>query len=135
MINKQLLESDISLQKEIRLSYIQYQTGAPQTRDLRHVKHCFDALRQDILCDADDTPRYTGFQPSHSTGLMQDRKCRDWGQLEEWAKANTGCWRHLPETGPDFHLVEQYKFCPQDSPYAAKVAEVFGSNFGARDNA
>ena len=99
------MKANISVQKEIRLSYVQYQSGTPQTRDLRHIKRCFDALRQDILCNADDTPRYSGFQPSHSTGLMQDHQCRDWSQLEEWAKANTGCWRHLPETGPDFHLI------------------------------
>lgn len=73
--------ADVVTQKEIRRSYVRYQNGMPQTGDLGHVRHCFDALRQDILCNADDTPRYSGFQPQDSTGLMQDHQCRteiDW---------------------------------------------------------
>ena len=116
--------------KEIRISYNRFRDGLPQNLDVSHILHCFDSLRQDIICNADDVPRYSGFQPSGSTGRGQKHQCRDWNQLEEWANANTACWRYIQDSSPDFHLIEQYKFCPPGSPYAAKVAEVFGSNFG-----
>lgn len=73
------------------------------------------------MCDADDTPRYSGFQPSSSTGLGQVRMCRDWNALEKWAmdEERSGCWRDIPgEDGVDgFRELERYRFCPEGSPY------------------
>lgn len=86
-----------------------------------HVQHCLLVLRDEVMCNADDTPRYTGYQPSKSSALGQVRMCRDWGALEEWAmdKERVGCWRHVPgEEGVDgFSNLDRYRFCPESSPY------------------
>ena len=124
----QLRQKLMAKQKKIRQSYVEYQRGAPQSGDLEHVTHCFQALLEDIRCHADDTPRYSGFQPSLSTGLGQKYQCRDWHQLEEWAKSNNACWRYTDHSRPGHHVVEDFTYCPKDSPYASKVAEIFGSN-------
>ena len=87
----------------------------PQTGDLQPIKHYLDALRQEIICNTVVTPRHSGFQPDRAIGP------------EEWAKTTIACWRNLREAGPGFHLLEKYKFFPQDSPYAAETAEVFCS--------
>lgn len=92
---------------------------------IEHMFHCLDALRQDIQCYADDTPRFT--DESHLSGIGQIRQCRSWSKLEEWARARPACWRF---TGSQLHMnmsvEDRYRFCPEDSPYAAKVKEVFG---------
>ncbi|KAL4887397.1 hypothetical protein BJY04DRAFT_212434 [Aspergillus karnatakaensis] len=40
----------------------------PQRIAFRHVLHYLDQLRQDVLCHADDTPRYAGFQTGNPPG-------------------------------------------------------------------
>lgn len=90
-----------------------------------HSFHCVDSLRQDTLCDADDTPRFSGgTQPGSSTGAGQLKKCRDWGKLEAWAKSKSACYRYLAhkvDNGLDRH-----KFCPEGSPYTDKIEKLFG---------
>ncbi|KAL4953181.1 hypothetical protein BDW69DRAFT_195030 [Aspergillus filifer] len=58
---------------------------------LRHINHCYDALRQSIQCRADDTPLYIPYR-SKRTGDGQLRRCRDWDALTVWAKRHTACW-------------------------------------------
>ena len=71
------------------------------------------------MCDADDTPRYTGFQPNQKSGLGQVRMCRDWTQLEAFADNHHACWRHVGEIHEDgFRELDRYRFCPEGSPYA-----------------
>lgn len=70
------------------------------------------------MCDADDTPRYTGFQPNQKSGLGQVRMCRDFSRLEEWADENTACWRHIGDIYEDgFRELDRYRFCPEGSQY------------------
>ncbi|KAI0015521.1 hypothetical protein F4780DRAFT_786689 [Xylariomycetidae sp. FL0641] len=77
---------------------------------LVHVLHCLDQLRQDVICNADDTPRYAGFQDPPGTGSGQVRMCRDWGKLERWALEHTACFKHEDEVpGP---MIERFKSCP-----------------------
>ena len=45
--------------------------------------HCLGQLCQDGICNADDTPRYAGFQSSSETGTDQVRLRKDWEQLEQ----------------------------------------------------
>ena len=83
-----------------------------QTHHEMHVDHCLTHLREDILCNADDTPRYTGghFKIAGS-GQGQLRLCRDWSKLDDWARQHSACYR-----GPDlFEGEEEYKFCPDGS--------------------
>jgi hypothetical protein len=51
-----------------------------------HVAHCFDYLRQGILCSADST-----IEPGVDTvngflGAGFPRQCRDFGELQDWAE-------------------------------------------------
>jgi len=86
-----------------------------------HTQHCLMVLREEVMCNADDTPRYTGFQPGTKSGIGQVRMCKDWGRLEEWAQEKTACWKHVgSDTEPGFRELDRYRFCPDDSPYRQK---------------
>lgn len=82
----------------------------PQRIALSHIQHCLDQLRQDVICNADDTPRYAGFQEPPGTGAGQVRMCKDWKKLEAWAKERTACFKHEDETPG--RLIDRFKFCP-----------------------
>lgn len=113
--------------KTIRNGVLEFDRGIERSEPTAHLLHCLDALRQDVLCYADDTPRYTGLQPEGRSGTGQIRQCRDWKQLEAWAQAHTACWRYIRPHDPEFDSLERHKFCPDGSPYIARVKEVFGN--------
>lgn len=96
--------------------------GVPNHIAFSHALHCLDQLRQDVICNADDTPRYAGFQSPPGTGAGQVRMCRDWSALEKWALKHTACFKHKDEVpGP---MIERFKFCPDGRvlwPTAAAV--------------
>lgn len=101
-----------------------YRLKQPQTEDFEHALHCLDALRQDVVCDADDTPRWTGFAEMVS-GPGQFRQCKEWGRLQAWARQNNACHRHIKlKEGEE--AIEMYKYCPEGSPYTEQVKEYFG---------
>jgi hypothetical protein len=111
----QLPPTDWNGQKTIRTYIRQVDQGLPTDQPAHHMLHCLDALRQDVECYADDTPRYTGFQGQGRSGTGQVRQCRDWGRLEAWAQQHTACWHYLPELEKDGKTsLEEFKFCPQD---------------------
>ena len=93
----------------------------PQSVHFRHVSHCLDGLRQDIVCNADDTPRYTG--PSMvpgttgpTSGLGQVRMCRSWDKLETWAKEHSACYQFEPGSLQTKHIdLDFFKYCPDGS--------------------
>ncbi|MCJ1377244.1 hypothetical protein MMC17_000336 [Xylographa soralifera] len=109
--------------KVIALTLDELRRGKPIRRPFKHSVHCLDALRQDVLCDADDTPRWTGSGDGMS-GVGQVRHCKDWSRLEAWAESYTACHRHIHLNHGD-DMLERYKFCPKDSPYAAKIKAHF----------
>lgn len=96
--------------RTIYRSIIDYHYQRPQRIALVHILHCLDELRQDVICNADDTPRYAGFQDPPGTGQGQVKMCREWNKLEQWALKNTACFQHEDET-PD-RMVNRFKFCP-----------------------
>lgn len=55
-----------------------------------HASHCFDAIRQHVMCVADDTPLYTWGQSIAGDGQL--RKCRNWDKLRDWAGENSACY-------------------------------------------
>lgn len=55
-----------------------------------HASHCFDAIRQHVMCVADDTPLYTWGQNIAGDGQL--RKCRNWDKLRDWAGENSACY-------------------------------------------
>ena len=105
---------------------LQFDRGLERSEPTEHILHCLDALRQDTLCYADDTPRYTGFQASGRSGTGQARQCRDWSELELWAQSHTACWRYINPHDPNFDSLQRHTFCPAGSPYIEKVKAVFG---------
>ncbi|KAF4630118.1 hypothetical protein G7Y89_g8021 [Cudoniella acicularis] len=58
----------------IRATYLSLQEfyrGEEQSRSWDHVLHCADAICQDILCNADDTPRYSTKSMRPESGVSQ----------------------------------------------------------------
>ena len=89
----------------------------PQSLHFTHINHCLDALRQEIMCNADDTPRYSGLDQEMGTGRGQYRMCKDWRKLEEWAKGHSACYKHKRwgETLEGGIPLERFKHCPDGS--------------------
>lgn len=54
-----------------------------------HASHCFDSLRQYIMCTASDDLMRIAY--GIRTGNGQTRKCRDWATLSKWATEHTSC--------------------------------------------
>jgi hypothetical protein len=112
--------------KAIRTALIEYRSNTSQSSPWPHIAHCLLVLRDEAMCNADDIPRYTGFQKDHRTGQGQYRMCRDFSELEEWAKKHTACWRHIGEMRePGFRELDRYRFCPEESPYKEKSEKLW----------
>ncbi|KAI1384572.1 uncharacterized protein F4822DRAFT_415607 [Hypoxylon trugodes] len=105
--------------KIVHISLAEYRRGAPQSRDQHHINHCLDALRRQIICDADDTPRATEHRKEVVSGLLQHRKCRSWEELEAFAKRHTACYKRPedPKRAKGRPILERFKHCPPDSGY------------------
>ncbi|CAG8958212.1 hypothetical protein HYFRA_00000565 [Hymenoscyphus fraxineus] len=104
--------------KTLRTAIVEFHFNSKQSSDYSHLIHCLNVLRDEIQCDASDTPRYTGYQPNQKSGLGQVRLCRDWRQLEAWALGKTACWKHIGDIrDPGFRELDRYRFCPPGSPY------------------
>ena len=83
--------ADRHMQKYIRQHFISILSSAdPPAWSLEHDFHCFDAIRQQIMCHADDTLLYT--TGHRDAGVNQTRQCRDWDALREWATERTACY-------------------------------------------
>lgn len=59
-------------------------------------------------------------------GDGQQRQCRDWSKLVEWANSHNSCFLYLNETQGVDSSFERYKFCPEGSPYAERMRSVMG---------
>ena len=60
-----------------------------------HIRHCFDYLRQSLMCAADSSlePRVPSL--GGATGWGFPRRCHDYDELKEW----TTKWRANDNTG------------------------------------
>ncbi|KAL2045929.1 hypothetical protein ABVK25_011925 [Lepraria finkii] len=103
--------------KIIYISMQEYRLGEDQSRKWGYISHCFDALRRQVLCNADDTPRTVQRELDGISGVGQYRQCRDWGMLERWAKAHTACYKRPDRPVGGMRNIEKYKFCPEGSGY------------------
>ncbi|KAI9703049.1 MAG: hypothetical protein M1820_006040 [Bogoriella megaspora] len=113
--------------KRMRRSVVLAHRNEPQMDDYDQLLHCFDMVRQDILCHADDTPMYTSDINSQlDGGEGQTRFCRDWGILEQWYQDNTACFAYINETQGVSDELERYKYCPRDSQFAPAMRKHFG---------
>ncbi|KAK2879394.1 hypothetical protein FQN49_000912 [Arthroderma sp. PD_2] len=51
-----------------------------------HMRHCFDYLRQSLMCAADSTLEPVDSRLGGVTGWGNERVCRDYAALAEWAE-------------------------------------------------
>ncbi len=91
-----------------------------------HLIHCMDHLLQNILCEADDTPMYTSPFANASTGLGQQRMCRSWDKLQDWAEGHTACFAYVNETQGVDAVIQRFRYCPKGSEMGEKLRESFG---------
>ncbi|KHO00463.1 uncharacterized protein MAM_01241 [Metarhizium album ARSEF 1941] len=103
----------------LRDAIMQYHGRRPQAWPYGHVTHCLHVLREDVVCAADDTPRYTGRLHAQEnetvveSGIGQLRMCRDWNELRRHAMDNSACYYRPPDHYVP--LLDRYKRCPDGS--------------------
>lgn len=56
--------------------------------DPHHVRHCFDYLRQSLMCAADTNIEPVDMTLGGSTGWGTFKMCRDFGAVRNWAEAH-----------------------------------------------
>jgi len=118
--------------KTVHTSLMEFKLSKQQTYPFEHILHCMDSLRLEIICTADDTPRYHNRNGSMGTAVGQHRQCRDWSKLESWVQERTACYRYLNYSAntADDQYATRFSFCPPGSPYAAKVEEYLVNKTG-----
>ena len=110
---------------------MEYRLGLPQSRNHYYVIHCLDTLRRDIICNADDIPRYTTLKPIPEPGHGQLRQCRSWDKLNDWAKRYNACYRYTHEASGNYPEVQRLVWCPEVSPYRKEVDKYFVVDYDA----
>ncbi|OKL57706.1 hypothetical protein UA08_06900 [Talaromyces atroroseus] len=111
--------------RNIYISLDQFRNNQSQTIEWQHVLHCLGALRDDIMCNADDTPRFTE-KGGRRPGEGQVRKCRDWSKLQEFVQEHAGCFKYIHPENHTMETIERVKYCPNDSPYLPLIRKYFG---------
>lgn len=105
-------------QQSLRNTVFEAFNNTPMTDTLEHALHCVNTLREEVICNADDTPKYTGRVNANlgvaepMSGVGYSRMCNDWSKLEAFAIQNSACFKHINGSNPDFPTIERYKFCP-----------------------
>ena len=104
---------------------VDYERGNTQTIKSSHVHHCLDALRQDTMCQGDDTPMPT--IKDNGIGDGQIVQCRDLNALQNWIynPERNACFKTLDEYKTVKHSLEEFAFCGESSPYYAKMTAYF----------
>ncbi|KAJ5245944.1 hypothetical protein N7468_000927 [Penicillium chermesinum] len=60
-----------------------------------HIRHCFDYLRQTIICAADTNMEALDFNTHTTSGWNQPKQCRDYASVFAWAEK----WANSTDTG------------------------------------
>jgi hypothetical protein len=101
------LLTNIDIDKRIvRSMLLSLSRKTPPKYPMYHALHCFDALRQHIMCHADNTPLY-----GHGDGMAGDgqlHQCRDWNELRDFATQNTACFR---DGRPGMSFEDHFSVC------------------------
>ncbi|KAJ2990914.1 hypothetical protein NUW58_g2721 [Xylaria curta] len=61
-------------------------SGEVGMQDFPHIRHCFDYIRQALICSADDTLEPVDLVLGGVTGWNGTHVCRDFGELTAWAE-------------------------------------------------
>ncbi|KAF4628597.1 hypothetical protein G7Y89_g9558 [Cudoniella acicularis] len=75
------------------LAEMQHQHDHNKRPDPHHLRHCFDYLRQALMCAADTNLEPVDFELGGVTGWKYNRKCRDFEAVKDWADQ----WRSWPD--------------------------------------
>ncbi|KAJ5797337.1 uncharacterized protein N7503_006633 [Penicillium pulvis] len=60
-----------------------------------HVRHCFDYIRQTLMCGADTNLEVLDYETRATSGWGQKRQCRSYHEVYEWAEK----WANSTDTG------------------------------------
>ena len=83
----------------MRRTFYEMARGEPLSHAATHTNHCFDSLRQYVMCGSPgDTLLYSWGR--NITGDGQRRQCRDWRRLRDWAKEHTACYKDTEHPVP-----------------------------------
>lgn len=105
----------------LRESVNQAHDALPQSWPHSHILHCLDILRESVMCNADDTPLYTGrlhnetYAAHPKAGIGSIKMCRSWSKLQAFASEHSACWARVGLDDPAFSEIERFKFCPDGS--------------------
>ncbi|KAJ8064633.1 hypothetical protein OCU04_006959 [Sclerotinia nivalis] len=113
------------LRKVRRWVTISYHNGT-QLDSYPHLIHCMDLLLQNTICEADDTPMYTSATQNVTTGMGQQRMCRSWDKLSNWASKQTACFSYINETQGVDAVIQRFRYCPQESGLLEPMRQSFG---------
>jgi hypothetical protein len=94
------------LKRVIRTLFLSNYRNTPPRYPMHHALHCFDAIRQHIMCNADNTPLYGHGDGTAGDGQMQ--RCRSWDALREHATKSTACFR---DGEPGMTYEERFGVC------------------------
>jgi len=75
-------------------------SNLPFHASTEHAKHCFDLLRQNIMCQPDLTVELVDEDVGGVTGFGTEHVCKNWNQLNEWVAQWEG-WHHVPKQQHD----------------------------------
>ncbi|ORX91866.1 hypothetical protein BCR34DRAFT_629554 [Clohesyomyces aquaticus] len=115
---------DLHCLKLIRKSIVSQFRGEETELSDEHVFHCLDALRQDVMCTADDTPMPAAVK--HKIGDGQIRRCRNWDQMISWAQQpDRNACHQFDDYREAAHSLEFFAFCPENSPYRLTAEAYF----------
>lgn len=73
-----------------RLGYFSAKAGNLDDVNTNHLTHCWDYLRQAIMCHGDTTLEWLAAPPNDegSTGWGYRHQCRDYNAIFDWAEQN-----------------------------------------------
>jgi hypothetical protein len=97
---------DISCQRVIRSIFLSMYRQTLPDYPIHHAHHCFDAIRQHIMCNADNTPLYGRGDGTSGDGQMH--QCKRWTALRNYATRNSACFR---DGKPGMTLEDRFGVC------------------------
>ncbi|KAI9660067.1 MAG: hypothetical protein M1821_001419 [Bathelium mastoideum] len=104
--------------KLIRRAFRDYEIGNEQVLTPFHIYHCLDAMRQDVMCKADDTPM-PSWKQQHTVGDGQTMQCKDFDKLVAWTQEpeRNACYDQIDDYRYIENTLERHAFCAKDSQY------------------
>lgn len=117
--------------KSLHRSNLEYRHGVKQSYPTEHLIHCLDNVRQDLICSADDTPRFIPVDAKDSahTGIGQWRQCKDFSKLEQWGREHSACFSYneliTHELKEERGYPHALQFCPADSKWLPAVRKFY----------